>query len=75
MKTDNIILILNEVYILSVFKMRFLTQNPCLLRGLLNKTWLTLKRHDNMACLSSVLIMHSSFCFIINTPALVNVIW
>ena len=32
-----------------------------------------LKRHDHMACLLSLLIMHSYFCFI-NTPALVNII-
>ena len=66
-------LILNELYILSVFKMRLLTQNPCLPRGLLKEIWLMLRRHDHMAFLPSLLVMYSGFCFI-NTPALVNVI-
>ena len=62
-----IILILSE---LSVFKMGFLTQNPCLLRGLLEDTWLMHKRYDHMACLSSILIMHSCFFFVLLTRQL-----
>ena len=43
-----IILILNGLHILSVSKMRLLTQNPCLLGGLSKETSLMLIRYDYM---------------------------